>query len=48
MACIVCDGKLDHGAHCAMGSWTAKLTVGQVANVIQKSVFLTKRSRSVV
>ena len=48
MACIVCDGKLDHSAHCVMGSWTAQLAVGGVANVVQKSVFLMKRSRSAV
>ena len=42
MAHIVCDGKLDCGAPYVMGSWTARLTVGRVANVIQKSVFLTK------
>ena len=33
---------------CVMGSWTAQLTVSWVANVIQKSVFLVKRSRSAV
>ena len=48
MACIVCDGKLDCGAHCVMGSWTAQPTVGHVANVVRKSVFLMKRSRLAV
>ena len=45
MVCSVCDGKGDHGMPCVMGSWTAKPTVSQDAKVIQKSVFLTKRSR---
>ena len=45
MVCIVCDGKLDCSAYCVMGSWTAQPTVSQVANVVQKSVFLAKRSR---
>ena len=45
MVHIVCDGKWDHGTHCVMGSWTAWPTVGQVANVVQKSVCLMKRSR---
>ena len=48
MACIVCDSKLDHGVHCVMGSWTAQLTVGWVANVIQKVFFLQKESRSAI
>ena len=45
MVSSVCDGKWDHSTHCVMGSWTAQLTVGQDANVIQKDVFLMKRSR---
>ena len=48
MACSVCDGKGDSGMPCVMGSWTTQLTASQDAKVIQKSVFLAKRSRSAV
>ena len=48
MVCSVCDGKGDCSTPCVMGSWTAWPTVGWDAKVIQKSVFLTKRSRSAI
>ena len=45
MACSVCDGKEDCAMPCVMVSWTAQPTVSQDAKVIQKSVYLAKRSR---
>ena len=44
----VCDGKGDCSTPCVMGSWTAWPTVSQDKKVVQKSVFLMKRSRSAI
>ena len=48
MVCSVCEGKGDHSMPCVIGSWTAQLTVSWDKKVIQKSIFLMKRSRFAV
>ena len=44
MVCSICDGKEEHSMPCVMVSWTAWLTVGWDAKVIQKSVYLMKEA----
>ena len=41
----MCDEYLDHGAHCVIVARTAQPTDGWVTIVIQKCVYLMKRSR---
>ena len=44
----MCDGYLDCGMHCVMVTRTAQQTVNQFTIVIQKCVYLAKKSRSAI
>ena len=43
MVCIVCDGKLDCGAHCVMGSWTAQANCWQGGKCHMKKCFFWQK-----